>query len=151
MPTRWIRSYLLTTAAAIMAGAGGSAFAQSAIWDATLSNSNWYVPMPQLLAYAAPATGFSNPIPIGDQTLWRLGAASNGAFTGISSAQLAIGLAHHVENSTIQGFVTTAGQITMLHALRRANQSFRLSDSDRIVHARDQTLMLGSGPRFPRR
>ncbi|WP_245310084.1 autotransporter outer membrane beta-barrel domain-containing protein [Bradyrhizobium jicamae] len=70
--------------------------------------------VPQLLAYAAPRTGFSNPIPIGDQTLWSLGTASNGAFTGISSAQLAIGPAQHTENSTIQGFVTTAGQITMV-------------------------------------
>ncbi len=115
MLTRWIRSHLLTSAAGlIMAGIGGPAFAQSAIWDAALSNSHWYVPAPQLLAYAAPRTGFSNPIPIGDQTLWALGTASNGAFTGISSAQLALGPAQHTENSTIQGFVTTAGQITMV-------------------------------------
>jgi outer membrane autotransporter protein len=112
--TRRYGSHLLVTAVAIMAGVGGPAFAQSAIWDATLSNSNWYVPVPQLLAYAAPATGFANPIPVGDQTLWVLGPATNGAFTGTSSAQLAIGPVHHTENSTIQGFVTTAGQITML-------------------------------------
>jgi outer membrane autotransporter protein len=113
--TGWIRSHLLAiAAAAVMTGVGGSAFAQSAKWDATLSNSYWYVPVPQLLAYAAPRTGFANPVPIGDQTLWSLGIASNGAFTGISSAQLAIGPAHPVENSTIQGFVTTSGQITML-------------------------------------
>jgi hypothetical protein len=113
--TRWIRSHLLTTAAGvIMTSAGGPAFAQSAIWDAALSNSHWYVPVPQLLAYAAPATGFSNPIAIGDQTLWSLGAATNGAFTGFSSAQLAIGPASQTENSTIQGFVATSGQITMV-------------------------------------
>ncbi|QHO78761.1 autotransporter outer membrane beta-barrel domain-containing protein [Bradyrhizobium sp. CCBAU 051011] len=97
-----------------MAGIGGPAFAQSAIWHAALSNSHWYVPVPQLLAYAAPATGFSNPIAIGDQTLWSLGAATNGAFTGFSSAHLAIGPASHTEHSTIQGFVTTSGQITMV-------------------------------------
>ena len=97
-----------------MTSVGGPAFAQSAIWDAALSNSHWYVPVPQLLAYAAPATGFSNPIAIGDQTLWSLGTATNGAFTGFSSAQLAIGPAAHTENSTIQGFVTTSGQITMV-------------------------------------
>ena len=85
--------------------------AQSAIWDATLSNTNWYVPVPQLLAYASPKTGFSNPIPIGDQTLWSLSAATNGAFTGISTAQLTLG---PTQISTIQGFVTTAGQITMV-------------------------------------
>jgi outer membrane autotransporter protein len=112
--TRWIRSHLLTAAVTVMVASAGPAFAQSAKWDATLSNSYWYVPVPQLLAYAAPATGFSNPIPIGDQTLWALGAASNGAFIGVSSAQLAIGPAQHTENSTIQGFVATSGQITML-------------------------------------
>ena len=113
--TRWICSHLLTSAASLtMASVGGPAFAQSAIWDAALSNSYWYVPVPQLLAYAAPKTGFSNPIAIGDQTLWSLGTATNGAFTGFSSAQLAIGPASHIENSTIQGFVTTSGQITMV-------------------------------------
>jgi outer membrane autotransporter protein len=113
--TRWIRSHLLATVAGtIMTSMGGPAFAQSAIWDGTLSNSHWYVPVPQLLAYAAPATGFSNPIAIGDQTLWSLGTATNGAFTGFSSAQLAIGPAQPVDNSTIQGFVATSGQITML-------------------------------------
>ncbi|MCP3474411.1 autotransporter outer membrane beta-barrel domain-containing protein [Bradyrhizobium sp. CCGUVB1N3] len=88
--------------------------AQSAIWDSTLSNTHWYVPTAQLLAYAAPNTGFSNPIPIGDQTLWSLSTATNGSFTGASVAQLKIGSALATDTSTIQGFVTTAGQITML-------------------------------------
>ena len=69
---------------------------------------------PQLLAYAAPKTGFSNPIPIGDQTLWSLGVSTNGAFTGTSTAKLAIGPVVQTENSSIQGFVTTSGQITMV-------------------------------------
>ncbi|GEM_PF-5327772 len=43
--------------------------AQSSIWDSTISNSNWYVPMPQLLAYLSTRAGFNNPVPIGDQTL----------------------------------------------------------------------------------
>ncbi|MBR0958461.1 autotransporter outer membrane beta-barrel domain-containing protein [Bradyrhizobium japonicum] len=90
------------------------ALAQSAVWDSTLSNTNWYVPTPQLLAYAAPRTGFSNPIPIGDQTLWSLATATNGSFTGTSVAQLKIGPALLTDTSTIQGFVTTSGQITML-------------------------------------
>lgn len=99
--------------AALLCGGSGAA-AQSAIWDSTLSNTNWYVPTAQLLAYAAPKTGFSNPIPIGDQTLWSLSTATNGFFTGTSTAQLAIGPALLTDTSTIQGFVTTAGQITML-------------------------------------
>lgn len=110
-----LRPGVLTFAACAMAAGGGvPAAAQSTIWDTTLSNTHWYVPVPQLLAYAAPRTGFSNPIPIGDQTLWSLGAATNGAFTGTSAAQLSIGSNLATENSTIQGFVTTAGQITMV-------------------------------------
>jgi outer membrane autotransporter protein len=101
------------TGAVVLCG-GSGVRAQSAIWDATLSNTNWYVPTAQLLAYAAPRTGFSNPIPIGDQTLWSLATATNGSFTGTSVAQLKLGPALLTDTSTIQGFVTTAGQITML-------------------------------------
>lgn len=91
-----------------------SAWAQSSVWDSTISNTNWYVPTAQLLAYASPKTGFSNPIPIGDQTLWTLGTATNGSFTGTSTAQLKIGPSLVIDTTTIQGFVTTSGQITML-------------------------------------
>ena len=105
---------LASVAGAMLVCGSSRAVAQSAIWDATLSNTNWYVPTAQLLAYAAPKTGFSNPIPIGDQTLWSLATATNGAFTGTSVAQLKLGPALLTDTSTIQGFVTTAGQITML-------------------------------------
>ncbi|CCD83576.1 conserved protein of unknown function [Bradyrhizobium sp. ORS 285] len=87
---------------------------QSTVWDSTISNTNWYVPTAQLLAYMSPKTSFTNPIPIGDQTLWSLGTATNGAFTGTSVAQLRIGPALLTDSSTIQGFVTPRGQITML-------------------------------------
>ncbi|GLH77747.1 hypothetical protein SSBR45G_26550 [Bradyrhizobium sp. SSBR45G] len=96
------------------AGCSATARAQSSVWDSTISNTNWYVPAAQLLAYMAPKTGFANPIPIGDQTLWTLGTATNGSFTGTSVAQLRIGAAVLTDSSTIQGFVTTSGQITML-------------------------------------
>lgn len=95
-------------------GASLSAHAQTPVWDATVSNTNWYVPVPHMLAYAAPATSFGNPIPIGDQTLWTLGVATNGAFTGTSHAQLAVGSSTSVSDSTMQGFVTTAGQIRIV-------------------------------------
>jgi hypothetical protein len=97
-------------ASLIMADFSLPAGAQSTIWDTTLSNTNWYVPVPQLLAYASPATGFNNPLPIGDQTLWSFGAATNGAFTGLSTAQLAIGPLPVTQISTIQGFVTPRGR-----------------------------------------
>jgi outer membrane autotransporter protein len=106
-------SALASVAGAMLLCGGSQALAQSAIWDTTLSNTNWYVPTAQLLAYAAPKTGLSSPIPIGDQTLWSLAAATNGSFTGTSVAQLKLGPALLTDTSTIQGFVTTAGQITM--------------------------------------
>ncbi|MCK1517940.1 autotransporter outer membrane beta-barrel domain-containing protein [Bradyrhizobium sp. 190] len=110
-----VRPGVMGFAACVMvAGGNVPASAQSAVWDTAISNTNWYVPVPQLLAYAAPTTGFSNPIPIGDQTLWALGTSTNGSFTGTSSAQLAIGSNISTSNSTIQGFVTTSGQITMV-------------------------------------
>ncbi|MGY8633003.1 autotransporter outer membrane beta-barrel domain-containing protein [Bradyrhizobium sp. 14AA] len=104
---------LASVTGAVLLCGGSHALAQSAVWDSTLSNTNWYVPTAQLLAYAAPKTGFSNPIPIGDQTLWSLATATNGAFTGTSVAQLKLGSSLLTDTSTIQGFVTTAGQITM--------------------------------------
>lgn len=107
-------SALASVAGAVLLCGGSHALAQSAIWDTTLSNTSWYVPTPQLLAYASPKTGFANPIPIGDQTLWSLATATNGSFTGTSVAQLKMGPALLTDTSTIQGFVTTAGQITML-------------------------------------
>ena len=92
MVYRLLRPGALTFAACAMAaGSAAPAAAQSTVWDATISNTHWYVPVPQLLAYAAPKTGFTNPIPIGDQTLWSLGVSTSGSFTGTSTAKLAIG------------------------------------------------------------
>ncbi|MGY3449317.1 hypothetical protein [Bradyrhizobium sp. USDA 4353] len=104
----------LCVAGATYVSAATPVRAQSNVWDSTISNTSWYVPTAQLLAYMSPKTGFSNPIPIGDQTLWTLGTATNGAFTGTSVAQLRIGPALLTDTSTIQGFVTPRGQITML-------------------------------------
>ncbi|WP_315723045.1 MULTISPECIES: autotransporter outer membrane beta-barrel domain-containing protein [unclassified Bradyrhizobium] len=114
---RWRTSVIVMSAMMGATGVAGCALpaqAQSTVWDSTISNTNWYVPTAQLLAYISPKTGFTNPVPIGDQTLWTLGTATNGAFTGTSVAQLRIGPALLTDTSTIQGFVTTSGQITML-------------------------------------
>lgn len=101
-------------AACWAAGRAGPAHAQATVWDSTISNTHWYVPTAQLLAYMSPRTGFTNPIPVGDQTLWTLGVATNGAFTGTSVAQIRLGPTLLTDTSSIQGFVTPSGQITML-------------------------------------
>lgn len=89
------------------------AAAQSTAWDSTISNTNWYVPTSQLLAYMATQSGFSNPIPIGDQTLWTLGTSTNGVFSGTSVASLAIGPSRSLSTTSMQGTVTSAGKITI--------------------------------------
>lgn len=104
----------IAAAAARFVGLTRQSSAQSTIWDSAISNTHWYVPVPQLLGYAAPAVSFANPIPIGDQTLWTLGTSTNGAFTGTSVAQLAIGPSLQTQTATIQGFVSTSGQIVMV-------------------------------------
>lgn len=102
----------VTGLALVMQVAGASA--QSTRWDSILSNSHWYVPVPQLLAYMSPATSFERPIPAGDQTLWALGTATNGAFSGTVSAELALGPLVSPSSMTVQGFVTDNGRIRML-------------------------------------
>ncbi len=108
---RWLAAVSL---AALGSGLPLSAHAQSSTWDATISNTSWYVPVPVMLAYGAPSSSFANPIPMGDQTLWHLGTSTNGVFAGISTAQFAVGPILTLSASTIQGVVTPAGQITMI-------------------------------------
>ena len=89
------------------------ALAQST-WDSVLSNSSWYVTVPQMLAYASGTTSFANPLAIGDQTLWALGTSVNGVFSGTSTGQLLIGNTYSYSTLSIQGSVTTSGQILMV-------------------------------------
>lgn len=102
---------------AVLAGAmlaTGSAWAQSNPWDPVISNSNWYVTVPQMLAYASGTTSFINPLAIGDQTLWALGTSVNGVFSGTSTGQLLIGNTYSYSTLSIQGSVTASGQILMV-------------------------------------
>lgn len=89
-----------------------AARAQDSRWDALLSNSYWYVPVPNLIAYAASDKSFNTPppTPIGDQTLWALGTATNGVFSGQSTESF--DLSGMITNSsrTMQGVVTPSGQ-----------------------------------------
>lgn len=92
------------------------ACAQSGRWDSLLSNSYWYVPVPNLFAYVASNQDFTSPppIPSGDQTLWTLGTATNGLFTGTSEATFTIGPVTLLSNTTIQGLATDSGQMRMI-------------------------------------
>lgn len=115
MPTGKRPSRLRWASIGLLAGLNVSpiaARAQDSRWDALLSNSYWYVPVPNLIAYAAGDKSFntSPPTPIGDQTLWALGMATNGVFTGQSTESF--DLSGMITNSsrTMQGVVTPSGQ-----------------------------------------
>ena len=66
--------------------------AQDTRWDALLSNTNWYVAIPNLVAYArSKSSTTASRCPVGDETLWSLGTVTNGSFRGASEATFAIG------------------------------------------------------------
>jgi hypothetical protein len=85
-------------------------------WDALLSNSHWYVPQENLLAYMSSSTSFTTPPPISlwDQTLWSLGTATDGRFTGSSQATFYVSPEVSFSSTTsILGLATEIGQIRM--------------------------------------
>ena len=121
MRQRRTRPCLVMIAAVAVLGLGsiGVAHAQSTMWDSMLSNSYWYVPEDNLLAYMTSGTSFTNPTPVAgsDQTRWSLGTATNGTFTGTAAGTfrpLDFPLLAISNTDTItSGIVTDAGQIRM--------------------------------------
>ena len=121
MSHRWTRSYvfLFAAATAFCLGSIGVAHAQSTTWDSMLSNSYWYVRRENLLAYTTSGTSFTDPTPaaVSDQTLWSLGTATHGFFTGTAVATIRPSdfplFTITNTNSIVSGIVTDAGQIRM--------------------------------------
>lgn len=93
-----------------------AAHAQGTQWDPILSNSNWYVPVPGLIAYGSGNVSFYRPPPLafGDQTLWALGQATNGVFSGQSNATFAINGITSTSSQSMQGLVSDSGQIVIV-------------------------------------
>lgn len=90
--------------------------AQAGTWDSLLSNSHWYVPQENLLAYMSNSTSFTTPPPnsLWDQTLWSLGTAVEGRFTGSSQATFYIPPENSFSSTTsVLGLATESGQIRM--------------------------------------
>lgn len=85
--------------------------AQSTTWDSFLSNSQWYVPAENLLAYLTSTDDLSNVTAAADQTIWQLGTATNGVFTGTSTATMQSGLFAFTSTSSMNGIVTDSGQV----------------------------------------
>jgi len=94
----------------------GSGRAPAGTWDELLSNSHWYVPEENLLAYMTSGSSFTNPPPLvlWDQTLWALGTAVDGLFSGSSQATFYVTPESSFSQTTsIQGIATEVGQIRM--------------------------------------
>lgn len=85
--------------------------AQSSSWDSLLSNSKWYVPAENLLAYLTSTTDLTDNVAAADQTIWELGSSSNGVFTGTSTATMQSGPLTISSTTTMNGIVTDSGQI----------------------------------------
>lgn len=101
-------------AAALSICALPEARSQSTDWDSVFSNTQWYVPTQNILAYSASATDLSDAIPIADQTIWSLGEVVNGQFTGSSSAEFKIGGTTYTSSNSMNGIVTDSGQVRIL-------------------------------------
>ena len=119
-----------------LSAATTAAYAQSTQSDSILSNSNWYVPVPGLIAYGSGNVSFYRPPPIafGDQTLWALGKATNGVFAGQSNAVFDINGLSSTSAQSMQGVVSTSGQIAIVFspasgAAQRRSASARCASS----------------------
>lgn len=113
--SRWGFLFTLTSFLAAWLSVG-LVHAQSTKWDPTLSNSYWYVPEENLLAYITTGTSFIDPAPTvaWDQTLWSLGSATNGVFSGDSRATFYLTPTLSISsNATILGVATDTDQIRM--------------------------------------
>lgn len=94
-----------------------AAHAQGSQWDSILANSNWYVTVPNLIAYGSGSSSFYRPPPsaLGDQTLWAIGQSTNGVFSGNSNTSFALDGVSGAGTiaRTIQGLASDSGQIVI--------------------------------------
>ena len=94
--------------------------AKATDYAAIIDNSNWYVPDNNMLAYGAfLAKGFSEPFPLGDQTVWNNMSVTSDTdslttFTGTTSAQLWAPFFSSTSTTTLSGTVTADGTIVMV-------------------------------------
>src|SRR5262249_22514244 len=82
-------------------------------WDDVVVGT-WYVPASNLLAYLVPGTG-GDPMPLGDQTIWRIHQARNGKFQGESFTVLSDPTSDEAPSGptsfVMTGLLTPEGQI----------------------------------------
>ena len=120
-----------------------------------LSGSNWYVPVPNMLAYGANSSnGFSGPFPIGDQTLWNGVVVTSPAgsaitsFTGSTEASLALGPITTIASSTMAGNVSSTGAIAIVFTpIGGGTSTLGLGQFETVggVNAMEMQMVTGTG------
>ena len=120
-----------------------------------LSGSNWYVPVPNMLAYGANSSnGFSSPFPIGDQTLWNGVVVTSPAgsaitsFTGSTEASLALGPITTIASSTMAGNVSSTGAIAIVFTpIGGGTSTLGLGQFETVggVNAMEMQMVTGTG------
>lgn len=88
--------------------------AQSTTWDNLITDSLWYVPADNLLAYMASGANFASPQAVADQTIWNLGTCVNGVFSGTSNAEFKLGPVSFTSTTSMNGVVTDSGQVRII-------------------------------------
>lgn len=79
--------------------------------DDLMTDSEWYVPSANLLAYLSSTSSLANPVPVADQTLWDIGDCIDGVFTGSSTATFKLGSIESTSNTSMNGIITPSGQL----------------------------------------
>jgi hypothetical protein len=118
-------------------------------WD-WLAGTKWYVPAENLLAYLVSGTDFSNPLPVGDQTLWDLTASSGGMFSGTAVAYFNILGTPTSSTSTISAIATPEGQIRMILSQENGVQTVGIGQFRDVAGATqmEMQMMTGTGSAY---
>lgn len=129
-----------------------AAHAQGTQWDSVLSNSNWYVTVPNLIAYGSGNASFYRPPPtvLGDQTLWAIGQSTNGVFSGNSNTSFAMAGVPGVGTiaRTIQGLVSDSGQIVIQFSSAGQPSTFGVGQFRAVNGVQSMEMQMITGTSF---
>lgn len=122
--------------------------AQSTTWDSFLSNTQWYVPAENLLAYLTPTTDLTDVTAAADQTIWTLGTATNGVFSGTSVATMQAGAFSFSSTSSMNGIVTDSGQVRIAFSSPDAPTTIGIGQIREISGTNTMEMQMMTGSAF---
>lgn len=92
---------------------GGRFSAQANPYDSLLTDSQWYVPVQNLLAYTASGTNLADVNALSDQTTWNINTCINGVISGTAVANFQSGPITISSTTTMSGLITDSGQLRL--------------------------------------